>query len=57
MNWRIKIVIAAWLMAAIVGVVVVWKHLPFDSWVLLPFCLLLFSGTYFLVREARRQSR
>jgi hypothetical protein len=65
MNWRIKLVIGAWLIAAIAGALLLrnltlggWKDLPVVSWVvLLPVALLLFTGSYFLVREARRQSK
>jgi hypothetical protein len=65
MNWRIKIVVAAWLMSAIAGAILVrnlmlgeWKDAHLISWsVLLPVVLLLFTGSYFLVREARRNSK
>ena len=60
MNWRIKVVVAAWLIAAIAVAILVrnlmlgeWRDLPFVSRLLFPVFLLLF-GSYFLVREARR---
>jgi high-affinity Fe2+/Pb2+ permease len=65
MNWRIKLVVGAWLIAAVAGALLVrnlmrggWKDLPVVSWVvLLPVVLLLFTGSYFLLREARRNSK
>jgi hypothetical protein len=64
MNWRIKLVVAAWLIVAIAGALWVrslmlgdWKDLHSLPEVLVSAILLLCSGSYFLVREARRNSK
>lgn len=64
MNWRITIVVAAWLIAAIVCALEIrnlmlsgWKDLHYVSGLLVPVVLLLCSGSYFLVREAGRNSK
>ena len=64
MNWRIKIVIAAWLIAVIpVGLLIRnlmrdgWKDLPVVSLLLLSIVLLFFSSSYLLLRGARRNSK
>jgi hypothetical protein len=64
MNWRIKVVIVAWLIAAITAALLVrnlmlgeWKDLPSVSGLLLPVVLFLFSGSYLLVKEARKNSK
>jgi hypothetical protein len=64
MNWRIKIVLAAWLIAIICGALWLralmlgqWKDLHFVPELLVSVVLLLSTGSYFLVREARRNSK
>jgi hypothetical protein len=64
MNWRIKIAIAAWVIAALAGALEVrnlmlddWKDLHSASSLLVPVVLLLCSGSYFLLREVRRHSK
>jgi hypothetical protein len=64
MNWRIKIVLAAWLIAAICGALWIrtlmlgqWKDLHSVPELLVSVVLLLSTGSYFLVREARRNSK
>jgi len=64
MNWRIKLVVAAWLIAAIAGALWIrnlmlgdWKDVHSLPGLLVSVVLLLCSGSYFLVREARRNSK
>jgi hypothetical protein len=64
LDWRIKTVLAAWLIAAVAGALLFrnlmlgeWKDLHIVSGLLVPFILLLSSGSYFLIREARRNSK
>jgi hypothetical protein len=64
MNWRIKLVVTAWLIATIAGALWLrnlmlgdWKDLHSASGLLVSVVLLLSSGSYFLVKEARRNSK
>jgi hypothetical protein len=64
LNWRIKLVIAAWLIAAIFGALTVrnlmlggWKDLPLALTLLLPLVLLLCSSSYQLLRGVRKNSK
>jgi len=64
MNWRTKIVVAAWLVMAIAIPIFVrnlmlggWKDLPIASLALLSVLLILVSSSYFLLKGARRNSK